>query len=147
MINITFRPYDSADTQACMDIFEANCPEFFDPQERQDYTRFLVEVPEGYQVCEVDGRVLGAFGLLGHSKNHKRLNWILLDPQTQGMGIGSKIMQRVIHLGRVSETRIIKIAASQKSAPFFLRFGAKTTSTTKDGWGSGLDRMDMELPL
>lgn len=147
MINITFRPNNSVDTKACMDIFEANCPEFFNPQERQDYTRFLVEAPEGYQVCEVDGRVLGAFGLLDESKNHKRLNWILLDPQSQNRGLGSKIMQRVIQQARMSETRIIQIAASQKSAPFFIRFGAKTTSTTKDGWGSGLDRVDMVLPL
>ena len=87
MINIIFRPYCNADYQACTDIFDANCSEFFAPNERQEYERFLEDVSEGYEVCEVDGRVLGAFGLLGDGKDEKRLNWILVDPQTQGIGI------------------------------------------------------------
>ena len=142
-----FRPYCSADYQACTDIFDANCPGFFAPVERQEYESFLGDVSENYEVCEVDGRICGAFGLLDDGKNEKRLNWIMLDPQTQGLGIGSNIMERVIHLGRTSETRIVRIAASQKSAPFFARFGATTTSSTKDGWGSGMDRVDIVLPL
>jgi len=146
-MEIIFRPYRNADSQACMNIFDANCPEFFTPNERQEYERFLEDVSESYEVCEVDGRVLGAFGLLGDGKDEKRLNWILLDPQTQGIGIGLKIMERVIHLGRKSETRMVRIAASQKSEPFFVRFGATTTSSTKDGWGPGMDRVDMVLPL
>ena len=94
-----------------------------------------------------DGRVLGAFGLFVDGENVKVLNWILLDPQTQGIGVGSKIMERVIHLSRSSQTRVVKIAASHKSAPFFARFGATTTSSTKGGWGPGMDRVDMELSL
>jgi len=146
-MKIGFRPYCTADNQACIDMFDANCPEFFAPNERDEYERFLEEAPDGYEVCEVDGRILGAFGLLGDDKNNKGLNWILLDPQSQGIGIGSKIMERVIHLGRVSETRVVRISASQKSAPFFARFGATAASTTGDGWGPGMDRVDMVLPL
>lgn len=142
-----FRQYCNSDYQACTDIFDANCPEFFAPNERQEYEVFLKDVSEGYEVCEVDGRVCGAFGLFGDGQSVKILNWILLDPQTQGIGVGSKIMERVVHLGRASETRIVRIAASHKSAPFFARFGANATSSTKDGWGPGMDRVDMELPL
>ena len=147
MTNITFRPYCNADHQACTSIFNANCPEFFAPNERQEYEDFLEGVPGNYEVCEVDGRVLGAFGLFDDSENMKVLNWILLDPQTQSIGIGSKIMERVIQLSRTSQTGMVKIAASHKSAPFFARFGATTTSLTKNGWGPGMDRVDMELLL
>jgi len=143
--DVTFRPYCNADYQACSDIFDANCPEFFAPNERQEYERFLQDLSEGYEVCEADGRVLGAFGLTGEGE--KSLNWILLDPHTQGTGVGSKIMERVIQSGRMSETSVVNIAASQKSAPFFARFGATTISSTKDGWGPGLDREDMVLSL
>ena len=147
MTNIIFRPYCNADLQACTSVFDANCPEYFAPNERQEYEEFLEGVSGDYEVCEVDGRVLGAFGLFVDGENVKVLNWILLDPQTQGIGVGSKIMERVIHLSRTSQTRVVKIAASHKSAPFFARFGATTTSSTKGGWGPGMDRVDMELSL
>ena len=147
MTNINFRPYRDADRQACTNIFDANCPEFFAPNERQEYEEFLECAPEDYQVCEVDGKVLGAFGLFVGGENMKALNWILLDPQTQGIGVGSAIMERVIQLSRASQTRVVKIAASHKSAPFFARFGASTASMTRNGWGPGMDRVDMELPL
>ena len=88
MTNITFRPYRNADRQACTSIFDANCPEFFAPNERQEYEEFLEHVSGDYEVCEVDGKVLGAFGLFVDGENMKTLNWILLDPQTQGIGGG-----------------------------------------------------------
>ena len=147
MTNINFRPYRDADRQACTNIFDANCPEYFAPNERQEYEEFLEHASGEYEVCEVDGKVLGAFGLFVHGENMKTLNWILLDPQTQGIGVGSTIMERVIQLSRTSQTKVVKIAASHKSAPFFARFGASTTSLTKNGWGPGMDRVDMELPL
>jgi N-acetylglutamate synthase-like GNAT family acetyltransferase len=147
MTNTNFRPYRDADCEACTRIFDANCPEFFAPNERQEYEEFLERVSGDYEVCEIDGKVLGAFGLFVDGENMKTLNWILLDPQTQGIGVGSAIMERVIQLGRASQTSVVKIAASHKSAPFFARFGASTTSLIKNGWGRGMDRVDMELPL
>ncbi len=147
VINITFRPYCSVDNQACTAIFDANCPEFFALNEREEYQDFLECASEGYEVCEVDGRVLGAFGLSGDGQEAKTLNWILLDPQTHGIGVGSRIMERVIHLGRTSEAKMVRIAASQISAPFFAKFGARTASTTTDGWGPGMHRVDMVLPI
>ena len=104
-------------------------------------------MPKDYEVCEVDGEVVGAFGLFADGENIKTLNWILLDPRTQGIGVGSTIMERVIQLSRKSQTTVVKIAASHKSAPFFARFGASSTSLTRNGWGPGMDRVDMELAL
>lgn len=146
-MNVTFRPYCSSDYQACINIFDANCPEFFAPDERQDYKHFLEKMSDEYEVCEGDGRVLGAFGLIGDGESEKRLNWIMLDPQLHGYGVGSKIMERVFHLGRTAETTIVNISASQKSAPFFAKFGATESAFTKDGWGPGMDRVDMVLRL
>ncbi len=147
MIDITFRPYYNSDNEACMRIFDANCPEFFAPNERDDYQQFLAQIPDGYEICEVNGLALGAFGLFDDGPGEKTLNWILLDPQSQGLGVGSRIMDRVMHLGRAAEATRVRIAASQKSAPFFEKFGAKANSTITDGWGPGMHRVDMILPL
>jgi len=146
-MNITFRPYRDSDRQLCVSIFDANCPEFFAANEREDYEEFLDDAPTDYEICEREGKVLGAFGVIASSEGTKTLNWILLDPQTQGMGVGSRIMAKVIDRGRASETRKLNIAASHKSAAFFARYGATMISSTKDGWGPGMDRIDMVLSL
>ena len=147
MTNIAFRPYRREDYSACIDIFDANCPVYLAPNERKDYEIFLESAPEGYEVCQIDGRVRGVFGLLGNGRNEKRLNWIMVDPQSHGIGIGARIMERVIQLGRSSQTLEIGLSTSQKVAPFFKKYGATITSTRIDGYGPGLDRIDMVLPL
>ena len=143
----SFRPYTSADREACLAIFDANCPTFFAPNERADYVSFLGAGPDGYEVCEVAGRVVAAFGLVDDDVKGVNLNWIMIDPGSQGLGIGSATMKRVLSRGGASQSSLIKIAASHKSAPFFAKFGAVVKLHTEDGWGPGMDRVDMELHL
>ena len=57
------------------------------------------------------------------------------------------MMERVVSLARASGVSTISIAASHKSAAFFERFGALAMERTTDGWGPGMDRVDMELRL
>ena len=146
-LTASFRPYSGTDREACLAIFDANCPAFFAPNERVDYVSFLAAVPDRYEVCEVAGRVVAAFGLADDESKVLRLNWIMLDPESQGVGIGANIMKRVISVGRASQSFLIRIAASHKSAPFFAKFGAVGTAHIEDGWGPGMDRVDMELHL
>ena len=103
---MTFRPYQAADRDACLALFDANCPAFFAPNERGDYAAFLADGGD-YHVALSGGRIVGAEG-------------------------------RVPRL---------HIAASHRSAPFFARFGSQTVKTTPNGWGPGMDRVDMVLRL
>jgi hypothetical protein len=82
----TFRPYQDADLQACLSIFEANFPEYFSPNERTDYHQFLNTCPRGYQLCVVCGEIMGAFGEFDRGVAEKGLNWLLLYPSSQGQG-------------------------------------------------------------
>jgi len=147
MKSFAFRPYRNDDFEACMRIFDENCPEYLAPIERQDYEEFLKASPENYEVCEFSGQVIGAFGLSGNSKTETRLEWIIVGTNSQGLGVGAKIMDRVIQLGRKSNTKAIGLATSQFVAAFFEKCGATTIATTKDGWAVGYDRIDMVLPL
>lgn len=142
-----FRSYRSTDFSRCVEILEANCPEYFAPNELADYQNFLTSVESGYEVCIVEGQVRGAFGVFDDGHETKRLNWILLDPKSQGLGIGSRMMERATGIARTANAKVLKIAASHKSAPFFSRFGAEVVEVIKDGWGVGMDRVDMELRI
>jgi GNAT superfamily N-acetyltransferase len=147
MAKVTFRPYRRDDESACLAIFDANCPAFFAPNERAEYEAYLDSVPDSYEVCEVDGRVRGGFGIADAGDGASVISWILLSPEVQGMGIGSKVMNRVVRKSRQWDAKLVRIATSPKAADFFARFGAVRQSTTKNGWGPDMDRVDMELPL
>ena len=147
MARVHFADYTDADLAECLDIFDANCPEFFAPNEREDYLQFLSSYPAGYEVCRLGERLAGAYGLLRNGDERAALNWILISPDVQGEGIGTSIMERVLERSKAQGLAVVTIAASHKSAPFFARFGAVTIETTADGWGPGMHRVDMEVRL
>ena len=145
--DVNFRSYSPKDKEACLAIFDANCPEFFAPNERSDYTEFLGSIPADYEVCLSGDSIVGALGLTGEDPKYKSINWILISPDSQGLGIGSIFMNRAINLSRVAKLEHIKIAASHLSAPFFAKYGAAGDIEIKDGWGPDMHRIDMELHL
>lgn len=145
MERIHFEDYRPADLDSCLKIFDANCPEFFAENERDDYREFLSAGPDGYVVCRLGGRLAGAYGLFASGEGRASLNWILISPDAQGSGIGTAIMQRMLESAVSAEIAVVDIAASHKSAPFFARFGAVTMGREDDGWGPGMHRVNMEL--
>ncbi|MCS5593886.1 MAG: hypothetical protein NZ730_05005 [Porticoccaceae bacterium] len=56
-------------------------------------------------------------------------------------------MSRVSTLVRASGVSLVTIATSHKSALFFAKCGAVEINFTDNGWGPGMHRVDMELPL
>lgn len=145
---IRFHPYAKTHRQACLALFDANCPEFFASNEREDYAAFLKDSPAGYEVCVLDGAVVGAAGLVvNEAAGRAGINWILFDPAVQGRGLGTALMERL--LGRAREVGVggVELAASHKSAPFFARFGAVEVERIVDGWGPGMHRIEMEVCL
>ena len=145
--NVAFRSYLATDQRACLALFDANCPEFFAQNERTDYLSFLADSPGDYELCCVGDVVVGAFGLTGTGVRHRNLNWIMLNPSSQGVGIGAAIMERVIAKARECGVRVVNIAASHKSAAFFAKFGADAATTIENGWGPGMHRVDMTLRI
>lgn len=141
-----FRKYQAADFEDCLDIFDSNCPEFFAPNERKGYLEFLAENPDRYEVCLLDGKILGAFGTwIDPDGKRGHVSWIMIDAAAHGTGLGTRIMQRALKMFAANDIPVIDFAASQKSAPFFSRFGAEEKSRIKEGWGPGLDRVNMQL--
>lgn len=143
-----FRSYTAGDRAACLAIFDANCPESFAPNERADYAAFLDSASDAYTIVHADGRAIGAFGVFqGAAPDECRLSWILLDPALHGRGIGRSVMSRATAAARAHGATVLRIAASHKSAPFFAAFGATVVHTTPEGWGPGMHRVDMDMPV
>ena len=145
-MQVGFKAYDLGYREACLALFDVNCPAFFAPNERADYARFLHGADTLYRLAEADDNIVGAFGVFGDA-DAAHLNWIMVDPRCQGMGIGRAIMAEATIRARALGAGTMKIAASHLSAPFFARFGAVPRLHTQDGWGPGMHRIDMALPL
>lgn len=142
----TFRPYTSADRTACLRLFDSNCPRYFAPNEREGYEAFMTAADGEYEVCLLDGQVVGAYGVLAVESTGLALRWIVIAPEFQGHGLGSAIMQRVFEAVRATGPAArLHIGASHLSAPFFARFGARELTRTPHGWGPDMHRVDMEL--
>ncbi len=144
---VHFRSYQLQDREDCLKIFDANCPEFFAANERSDYANFLDANPEAYEVCLSGNNIIGAFGLIGEVPIYKSINWIMISPRSQGLGIGSIFMNRAISLAKSHKLNHIKIAASHLSEPFFTKYGAVSVGEIENGWGPNMHRIDMELYL
>ena len=140
-----FRPFEAGDRAACLALFDENSPEYFAPNERTDFAAFLDRSGEDYVVYVFGGRVAGGYGLCLEAKGVMSLRWLLIARATQKQGVGRRIMNRVLGALRALKAGRLEIAASQKSAAFFAKFGARELRTTPDGWGPGMHRVDMEL--
>jgi GNAT superfamily N-acetyltransferase len=140
-----FVPYARAHRDACLALFDEHCPEFFAANERDEYAAFLDACPDGYFVALENGDVIAAFGLIDAGATaRRRINWILVARQTQGRGMGGEMMRDARRRAAAAGARVIDIAASHKSAPFFAKFGARAVRHIPDGWGPGMHRVDME---
>lgn len=145
---VRFLPYDDTYFDACMRLFDVNCPAFFAPNEKADYQVFLKRAAVQYRVVMQDEAVVAAFGVIdGGIAKRCHLNWIVVDSTCHGKGVGRAIMAETIASARRMQAETVDIAASDKSAPFFAKFGARELRYTAHGWGPDMHRIDMELAV
>jgi GNAT superfamily N-acetyltransferase len=142
----SFRPYAASDREACFRIFDANCPESFAPNERADLSEFLRAPPAGYEVALAGDRVVGAFGVFPEADG-PHLRWIMLAPEAKGRGLGRQMIARAQAAVRARGEKRLHLATSHVADAFFAKLGAVEIRRTPDGWGPGMHRVDMVLPV
>ena len=70
-----------------------------------------------------------------------------MHPDRQRSGYGHKMMTYFIdELTRHSKDAAL-IATSQYAKAFFSKYGAEQLSFEENGWGRGMHRIDMKMPL
>ena len=144
-----FRRYNSSDREACLAIFDSNCPEFLHPKERADFQAWL-DAPEGiYLVMVESGRVIGCGGFVIDAQERKlSLCWGLLHADWHGRRLGELLLlerlTRGVDSGGATWSRL---ATTPKVEPFFVRVGYRRVEHTPDGWGPGMDSVELRLEL
>lgn len=146
-MNVKFKDYKARDKDACLSLFNENCPAYFAPNEKADFEEFLDSHPDGYQLCIMDDKVVGVFDVIPKDKDECSIVWIMLGEAAQGKGIGTKMMEEALAKAVKLNARKIHIATSHVAYKFFENFGAAIIKETENGWGPNMHKIDMLVTL
>lgn len=144
------RCYGPGDRDACLALFDANAPAFFAPSERAAFEKYLANPLGRYAVVEdASRRILGGGGvIIAREGKTAHLVWGMIAPDLQRRGLGRLLaLERLRWIAAVPGVERVIMDTTQKTAPFYMRLGFAVTNKTPDGYGAGLDRVDMELGL
>ena len=144
-VPLLFRSYQPHDREGCAAVFRSNVPRFFAESERGSFLGYLTDPTSAVWVIEDGGAIVGVGGIYRRA-NEGRLCWGMVAAQRQGNGIGGELLRRrVSALFADPEIFQVALATSQRSAGYFRRFGFVERARRIDGFGPGLDRVDMVL--
>ena len=148
---LSARSYLPQDRGDCLAVFDSNLPKFFAPEERADFDLFLGELTEGndYLLLLLGQEVVGCGGLTREAgEDSALLVWGMVRRDLHRRGLGRALLQaRLDQARRMSGVRQVRLATSQHSAPFYAGFGFQVTRSEANGFGEGIDRIDMVLTL
>ena len=79
-------------------------------------------------VAKADGKVVGYVDPRIDEQNHRRIGAIYVPPEAQGMGIGGKLMHKVLDLYGTDEDIFLEVVSyNQNAIDFYKRFGFEKT--------------------
>ena len=153
---LVIRSYLKFDREACLDMFDQNCPKYFDPSERSGFCKWLDGQDAGriayknsmadfYYVALKNLSVAGCGGFyINAEKPTAHISWTLIHPSFHNNGIGKYLISFCIkQIEKLFPEYLIELETSQHTYLFFEKFGFKTNHITENGYGPGLHRYDM----
>lgn len=152
-LQLKIRAFDTRDREGCLTLFDSNMPQFFAPHERAEFEAYLDDLeergPNGeYLVLEVDGKTVACGGYYVAPDGTAGLAWGLVGRDSHREGFGTRLLlERLRRIARVQNAHEVVLDTTRQSRGFFERFGFEVVKITPDGYGAGLDRVDMRLGL
>ena len=101
--------------------------------------------------AEVDGEMIGAIAIVGHSAEKAQLRWFILDPEFRGIGLGNKLLNEAMQYCREKGYKNLFLVTTedQKTAiKMYLKAGfRKVAAHENHAWGKDLIEQTFELNL
>jgi [ribosomal protein S18]-alanine N-acetyltransferase len=153
---VSFREYSPADNLVCQNIFDSNCPPFFDISEKQLFIAFLSGLDIGeikykgvtrmhFNVVMFKDALIGCGGIyLNQDKNQVHMAWGMIHQSFHLKGIGRKFLEYRINLAqKLYPSQSIVLDTSQHTFSFFEKLGFTVLKITENGYAPGLHKYDM----
>lgn len=141
------RKYSSSDKPQILELLKLNTPEFFAVSEEKDLKQYLENEVEDYFVVEENTKIIGAGGINYVPKEKiATISWDIIDPNSQGKGIGRKLTQhRIDQLKGNQKVDSIVVRTSQLTYKFYEKMGFTLEKVEKDFWAKNFDLYQMKL--
>ena len=147
MSSFTIRTYKEEDKKNLIKIFRLNTPQFFAPEEEEDFKNYLEDEIEHYFVLESKNQLVGSGGVnFIHNGKIAKISWDILHPEFQGEGMGTELLKFRLNfiVSNFSITKI-RVRTSQFAFTFYDKNGFELQEIIKDYWAKGYDLYVMEL--
>lgn len=155
---MTIVDYNNSHRADCVAIFKSNTPKYFDPSELPALENWLNgkdKAKMSYQNNKAEhfysalesGKTVACGGFyIPENKKVANLVWGMVHNSLHKNGIGKKMFEyRVQKIKQFYHGHAIVLDTSQHTFVFFENLGFVVSKITKNGYGPGLHRYDMEL--
>ena len=145
------REYKTSDTDSLIELLRLNTPQYFSPNEEDDFLYYLNNEADNYYVLEINGTIMGCGGFnLTDDKATGKISWDIIHPDGQGKGYGTALTRfRIERMKEIDTIKTISVRTSQLVYPFYQKFGLELREVVKDYWDIGFDlyRLDNSVDL
>jgi GNAT superfamily N-acetyltransferase len=153
---MTLRPWTPDDLDGSLALARSNTPDFILPHEVAAYGAWLRRAcgPDAdpgdacaYFVRDDPAGGLAACGGIAFAAGAPvaTLCWGLVRRDLHRKGIGTAMILERLALAWARGVAVVAMDTTPAALGFFLRHGFAEVSRTRDGYGPGLDRIDLEL--
>ena len=149
-MEISIRPYSSADMESLLVIFNSNCPKYFAREDVTDFKHFLdTYTDDNFKVVVINGEIQGCGGhYVKHSEKVIGIAWVMFKRFAIGRGnftivsrhFFNHLLDNIKHEGVSYD---IVINTTQLLEKLFMSFGFSTEKVIVDGFGEKLDHYVM----
>lgn len=143
---IKIRQYSQNDKPAIHSLFQLNTPKYFSLDEEKELDFYLQNEIEFYFVAEWEQEIVGSGGInLKETTNTAYLSWDFVNPEKQGKGIGTALVNhRLQQILKNKNITTIIVRTSQLVFPFYEKCGFHVIKKEPDYWAKGYDLYEME---
>lgn len=141
------RAYSKKDQSKLIELLRHNTPKYFDSSEESDFESYLDNEVEDYFIYEENAVIIGAGGI-NYFPEEKiaRISWDMVEPKSQGKGIGEKLMKyRINHLIGKPKIELIIVRTTQLAYKFYEKMGFELEQVEKDFWAKSFDLYQMKM--
>lgn len=162
-MQVNIRAYQATDEQACLQIFNSNCPLYFDDSEYALFANWLKHQGTGaaYQSPTYSDALHDAFYVLTDAQNgtvacggfyivknipEARMAWGMVTASLHNKGYGKALFEyRKNCIQQTWPKHSITLGTSQHTFQFYEKMGMQVLQIIPQGYGPNLDRIDMVM--
>jgi ribosomal-protein-alanine N-acetyltransferase len=142
-------PYKPEDQPATLDLLRANIPQYFAPEEYEDFVTYLEQKQEDYFIGKAKGKVVAAGGINYFPDTRSaRISWDMIHPDYHGRGLGRQLLaHRLLRLQQHPAVDTVTVRTSQLAHGFYAKAGFKLIHQEVNFWAPGFHLYEMSLSL